>query len=107
VKVLLDESVHVDFRLLLVGHDVFTVTFLGWKGTKNGALVARAVSEGFDAIVTHDQGMVSQINLHGQPIAITILHAASNAIQDVRPLVPALLKELNHITPGTFAHVRA
>jgi hypothetical protein len=92
--------------LLLTGHDVFTVTFLGWKGVKNDALVAKAVAEGFEVIVTHDRSMADQINLTGQPIAVAIVHATSNAIQDVRPLVPALLKEMNHVTPGAFVHVR-
>ena len=106
MKVLLDESVHVDVRLLLTGHEAVTVSYLGWKGTKNGALVARAVASRFEVIVTHDRGMADQVNLRGQPIAVVILHAASNDIEDVEPLLPALLKQLNHVMPGTFVHVQ-
>ena len=106
MKVLLDESVHVDVRLLLTGHDVFTVSYLRWKGTKNGALIAKAVAEDFEVLVTHDRAMADQTNLAGQPIAVVILLSATNDLGDVTPLVPALLKELNHVTPGTFVHVR-
>jgi len=107
MKVLLDESVHVDVRLLLTDHDVYTVSYLRWKGTRNGALIAKAVGEGFNVLVTHDRAMADQINLAGQPIAVVILLSATNDLDDVTPLVPELIKELNHVTPrGTFVHVR-
>jgi predicted nuclease of predicted toxin-antitoxin system len=105
VKVLLDENLDVSLRHELVGHDVRTVTYMRWNGVRNGKLVAAAVADGFEVIVTTDQGMADQLNLHAQPIAIAILHAASNSIDDIVPLIPALLRELNHVTPGTFIHV--
>jgi hypothetical protein len=89
----------------VVGHDVRTVTYMCWNGLRNGKLLAAAVAEGIDVIVTNDRAMADQLNLHGQSIPIAILHAASNSIDDVAPLVPALLREMNHVTPGTFIHV--
>jgi hypothetical protein len=42
VRVLLDENVPVDLAAELPGHEVFTVTRLGWSGLKNGELLTRA-----------------------------------------------------------------
>lgn len=52
MKVLLDECVDVELRTRIVGHAVFTVWYMRWKGVKNGDLLARAVAEGFDVLVT-------------------------------------------------------
>ena len=106
MKVLLDESVDVHFRTHVVGQDVFTVSYMGWKSLKNGRLLAEAVANGFDAIVTTDHSMANQLNLNGQPICIVILSAPTSRLGDLVPLVPNLLKALNHLTPGTFVHVR-
>jgi hypothetical protein len=48
VKLLLDENLPHDLRHHLVGHEVFTVTYMGWSGTKNGALLLLAADAGFD-----------------------------------------------------------
>jgi hypothetical protein len=44
LKFILDECVHVDFRLHLPGHEVFTVTYVGWKSIKNDKLLERAAA---------------------------------------------------------------
>ena len=41
MKVLLDENLPLDFRYFLTGHDVFTVSFMGWKGNRPFAPDAR------------------------------------------------------------------
>jgi predicted nuclease of predicted toxin-antitoxin system len=106
VKLFLDESVDVKFRSRLTGHNVYTIAYMGWKSLKNGRLLAEAVREGFNAIISTDRGMANQLNLAGTPIAIVILHGATNRLRDLDKLVPELLKALNHLTPGTFVHVR-
>jgi hypothetical protein len=105
MKVLLDESIDVSFRSRLIGHDVFTVTYMGWKSLKNGELLAKAVHEGFNALVTTDRAMATQLNLSVQSITVIILYAISNRLVHLDQLVPELLKVLNHLTPGTFVHV--
>ncbi len=57
MKILLDESIDVEFRTRITGHDVFTVAYMGWKGLSNGALLARAAADGFDAMITTDKPM--------------------------------------------------
>src|SRR3954466_16336644 len=44
MKILLDESIDVRFRTRLAGHDVFTVSYTGWKSLKNGELVREAAA---------------------------------------------------------------
>jgi len=106
VKVPLDECVTRRLRPLQVGHDVYSVRFLGWKGTTNGHLIARAAGDDFAAIVTTDHGMTHQHNPATFPLAIVVVHAASNNIADVARLVPAILALLaGPLTPG-FHDVR-
>lgn len=89
MKILLDECVVQDFRRLIAGHDVFTVGYLGWSGTKSGVLLAKAAESGFDAIVTTDRAIEHQQNLSSLPIAIVVLMPVSNDIDDLAPLVPS------------------
>jgi len=106
MKILLDECVAQDFRKRLKAHQVFTVGFMGWSGLKNGRLLAAAVSEGFEAIVTTDQNIAHQQNLGRIPLALIILIAPSNDIDDLDPLVPKLLLALKRIRLGTITRIR-
>ena len=54
MKLLLDEKLPHRLRPLLAGHDVFTVAYMKWAGIENGALLALAVAEGFEALITKD-----------------------------------------------------
>lgn len=105
MKLLLDESIDVRFRDRIVGHEVFTVAYMGWKGTKNGALITKAATDGFDALVTTDQTIADQQNLSTLPLALVILRARSNNILDLEALVQPLLRELNHLSARSVVHV--
>jgi hypothetical protein len=85
-------------------HDVRTVAEAGWAGLKNGALL-RAADGSIDVLVTVDQGLQYQQNLSGLRIAIAILVAPSNDIDDLRPLIPGLLGALEGLLPGTITRV--
>ena len=52
MKLLLDENLPHRLRPLLLGHEVFTVAYMNWKGIENGSLLALAASNGFYALVT-------------------------------------------------------
>jgi hypothetical protein len=95
----------VDLRLLVTGHDVATVEYCGWKGTKNGRLLALAAGDGFEAMVTSDTSIEKQQNPATLPIAVVILHPRSNDLPDITPLVPRLIKALASLRPKTFTHV--
>ena len=104
MRLLLDECVPRRLKGELSGHHVLTVREAGWAGLKNGALL-RAAGGQFDALVTVDQGIEYQQNLSDLQIALVIIVAPSNDIDDLRPLVPAVLQALTVLQPGTAVRV--
>ena len=100
MKLLLDENLPVDLRHFLPGHEPFTVTFMGWKGLKNGALLARAAADKFEAFITKDTNLPYQQSPAALPVAVVVLLAGSNALDDIKPLVPALLRALQNLRKG-------
>ena len=59
----------------------------------------------FDAFVTTDQNIEFQQNLSALPIAVLVVVAKSNRMKDVGPLVPEILKALNHLQPKSLRRV--
>ena len=59
MRLLLDESVPMQLRSLLVGHDVWTVRQMEWDGKSNGELLALARDE-FDAFIALDRNLEHQ-----------------------------------------------
>jgi hypothetical protein len=68
----------------------------------NGALLAVCEAE-YDAFVTLDQSIRYQQNLRGRPIAVIILRAKSNRLEDLAPLVPALSNNDSSVRQGEIA----
>lgn len=93
MKVLLDEC--VDSRLVdhLVGLNVTTVAARGWAGIGNGKLLALAATE-FDVFITVDRNLSFQQHLLKYDIAVILLTAKSNRIDDLVALVPKLFESL-------------
>src|SRR5947209_17548565 len=85
----------IDRRLAkdLGGHNVTTVPQMGWAGIKNGALLALAENE-FDVFITVDRNLSFQQNIPKFDIAVLVLHATSNRLDDLRPLAPRILAAL-------------
>ncbi len=106
MKLLLDENLPHQLRHEIPGHDCSTVAYLGWSGIENGELLRRAASAGFDALVTKDANVQFEQNLVNLPLAVVVVHAASNDIDDLRPLLPALLQALAALPPKQITHVR-
>lgn len=90
MKIFLDEC--IDWRLSrdVAGHDVKTARQMGWTTIKNGELLALA-AEQFDVFVTVDRNLAFQQNLGALTIAVIVLRAKSNRLNDLKPLVPRLL----------------
>jgi predicted nuclease of predicted toxin-antitoxin system len=105
MKLLLDENLPHQLRHELTGHDCFTVAFMGWAGIENGELLARAATAGFDVLLTKDAKLQYEQNLVNLPVAVLVMHAPSNDIDDLRPLVPALLRALTAVQPRAITHV--
>jgi hypothetical protein len=66
---------------------------MGWASKSNGELLALAAAD-FDVFLTSDRNLSHQQNLSVFDIAILVLVAASNRIDDLRPLVPRVLEVL-------------
>ena len=104
MRILLDESLPYEFAAEVIGHDVRTVGEMGWKTLRNGELLARARGH-FDVFLTADQNLRYQQNLSALPVAVVVLVARSNRIQQLRPLIPQLLACLASITPRTLVEI--
>ena len=82
-----------------------TVSEMDWSGIKNGPLLRRAAQE-FDVFLTVDQGIEYQQNPVGLALAIVVMIAASNDIDDLRPLMPRVRETLSSASPGTVVKVK-
>lgn len=93
MRVLLDEC--VDRRLAgeLTGHEVSTVPQMGWAATRNGELLALAEQQ-FDVFLTVDRNLSFQQHLPRFGIAVVVVHAQTNRLQDLLSLVPRILAAL-------------
>jgi predicted nuclease of predicted toxin-antitoxin system len=107
VKLLLDECLPADLRHSFSVHETHTTEWAGLKGKKNGELLDAAEILGYNVLLTIDQGFVHQQNLAGRRIALLILLAPSNQIEDSAPIAPAALAALADIQPGSVVRVKA
>jgi predicted nuclease of predicted toxin-antitoxin system len=106
MRILLDEDLPRRLAELLVGHEVSTVQRSGWSGIKNGQLLGLAAVQ-FDVLLTMDRNLEFQQNLATLPIAVLVVEAASNRMEDLVPIVPAILNELGHIPPKSLRRLGA
>ena len=91
----------------LPGHDVLTVREMGWSGKKNGELLALMTTQGFEVLLTVDQGLRYQQNLQAAGIALIVRVAASNRLADLVPLMPSVQAALSSISPGDVVEITA
>jgi hypothetical protein len=106
VRVLLDESIPVDFVQDLAALNAQTVIGLGWAGLKNGALLRQAVGQ-FQVLVTMDKNLQFQQNLAAHAIGVVLIRAHSNRLDDLRPLVPQIVDAVAASEPGKIRVVGA
>ena len=105
MRILLDECLPVDFRHdLVLSGQVETASFAGLAGISNGALLD-AMSGRFDVLITIDAGLRYQQSITKRPVAVIVLRVPTNAIDDLRPLVPAILTALTSIKPGMVVEI--
>ncbi len=104
MRLLLDECVPKRLKRELLGHAVKTVQDMGWAGIKNGALLKLADGQ-FDALLTVDQGIEYPQNLSGLTINVFVMVAASNDVDDLRPLLPGVERALASLRTGETMRV--
>lgn len=103
-KILLDECIDGRLARHLHPHAVTTVAKAGWAGTRNGQLLRKAESE-FDVFITVDRNLSFQQPLLDFDMAVMVLRAPTNRLQDLLPLVPRLLKAMASAGPGRVIEV--
>lgn len=101
MRLLLDENLPHDLGRHISGHQVSTVAGEGWAGVQNGALLKLASGK-FDAFLTMDRKLPSQQHIADLPFAVVLLHAVSNRLVHLEPLVPALLRTLPETSAGSL-----
>ena len=89
MRVLLDECMPRALRRALPGHEVKTVAETGWAGVKNGELLQLAATQ-FDVLLTVDRNLEYQQNFAGLALAVSVVHAPSNDVTMLRPLMSAV-----------------
>jgi len=95
MKILLDECVTKKLKAPLKEFAVFTVTELGWGGTKNGKLLKLCVENDFNVLLTIDKNLIHQQNLDNYKLSIVVLNAVSSKIEKLEQFIPAFKAELS------------
>ena len=103
MKVLFDQGTPVPLRQHLPRHAVETAYEKGWSDLKNGDLLARAETEGFDALVTTDQNLRHQLNLTGRRIGVVVLMTTS--WPRLREHVTLVVRALDDSRAGAYEEV--
>jgi hypothetical protein len=78
---------------------------MGWASKRNGELLALAAGE-FDVFLTVDRNLSYQQDVSAFNIAVVVLVARSNTLDDLRPLAPQILKALAKVERGRVTLVR-
>jgi predicted nuclease of predicted toxin-antitoxin system len=103
VRVLLDENLDHSLRKYLSGHDVVTVSFMGWAGLKNGELLRVAEDNGVEVLVTGDRTLHNEQNLTERRLAIVVLSAIQLPI--IKRNLSEVIAAIDRATPGSFQAV--
>ncbi|MBA3974488.1 MAG: hypothetical protein C0504_09760 [Candidatus Solibacter sp.] len=106
MKILLDENLPRKLAALLPGHQCSTVVECGWSGKKNGELL-ELENSAFDILLTLDKNLPYQQDLNSGRIAVLVIRAWSNRIQDLVPVAPECLSALDRIRPRQAIRVGA
>jgi hypothetical protein len=103
VKVLLDENLAHRLRKNLGWHEVFTVSYKGWSGLKNGELLRTAENAGIEVFLTGDRTLTYEQNLIGRTIAIVALSSVEWEI--LQHHLPLIIAAIDNASPGSFQAV--
>jgi predicted nuclease of predicted toxin-antitoxin system len=98
-KVLFDENMPHKLRRDLPDFLIRTAQEQGWSSFKNGQLLALAVRQ-FEVLVTIDQRMRYQQDLHKLPIGIVVIDTRDARLQSIRAHVSELREAIARVRPG-------
>ena len=105
MRILIDECLPKKLKLELPDHYVHTVPEAGWAGKQNGELL-RLAEKDFDVLLTNDQNMEHQQHLKQFDLAFIVLVAATNDVDDLRPLMITVNDALSKVVAGDVVYIR-
>jgi hypothetical protein len=100
VKILLDENLDRRLRTNLGSHDVFTASYKGWNGLKNGRLLYAAELDGFDVLLTCDQSLYQEQNLAGRRLAVVAMSSVEWRI--IKDHLPKIIAAIDNVAQGSI-----
>ncbi|MBA2732919.1 MAG: hypothetical protein H0U54_08525 [Acidobacteria bacterium] len=103
MKLLFDQGTPVPLRDHLPNHTVETAYEKGWSSLKNGDLLARAESDGFDALITTDQNLPYQQNLTGRKISVVVLLTTS--WPRIKNHIALIVQAIDALQPGSYEEI--
>jgi hypothetical protein len=103
VKVLLDENLDHRLRKHLGANEVFTASYMGWAGFRNGRLLQVAEDGNFDVLVTGDQTLAYEQNFAGRRLAIVALSSVEWRI--IKDYLTEIVAAIDGVRPGSFQTV--
>lgn len=104
-RVLLDECVPRRLRRALPQFDVVHVRDAGWTGRRNGVLLRLMLEAGYQVFVTVDRNLEYQQNVAAAGVAVVVLLARKNRLQELLPLMPRAAEAIAAAAPGTVTRV--
>ena len=103
MRILFDQGTPLPLRRYLRPHSVDTAFERGWSALVNGELLATAVQDGYDVLITTDQNLKHQQNLTELGLGIVVLLSTSwPRIQDK---IEDILIALDKASKGTLVEV--
>ena len=103
MKILFDHGAPAPLRQHLRGHSVDTAAEKGWDGLANGDLIDSAEQEGYEVLITTDQGIRHQQNLAGRRLAVIVL--LSTAWPYARSRIEEIRAAVAEVQPGELREV--
>ena len=104
MKVVLDACVPQPLRNAIQGHDVYTARYVGLSLLGDAELL-NAIEGRYDVLVTCDRGIPWQNQFAGRRIALIVLRAPTNKLQDLVLLMPKLHQVLPTMQPGEVREI--
>lgn len=99
MRVLVDECLPVRVRLFFPDGVASTVEHTGWKGLKNGRLLAEAEAVGFDLLLTSDRAMLRGRDLSAWRLAMLVV--PTNRWRVLEGMADAIRDAAARVAPGT------
>jgi hypothetical protein len=100
-------SLHENFahrlRKSLGAHEVFTVSYRGWAGLKNGELLRTAEENGIEVFVTGDKTLLHEQNLQRWNLGIVAVSSVEWEI--LKNYLPLIIAAIDSTLPGSFQEV--